>query len=112
MTTDRMTSQWVYDILRDIELKMFPHLSTMVVKTPEEFYFQLRQEGIGNGRKWRLSEFMTKSEVVQTVFMAYLAWIEHEARELFLYKGEPIFSPHYDVDALVGLCKAKEFDVR
>lgn len=64
------------------------------------------------GRKWLLSEHMTKSEVVQTAMAAVLAIEEHEARELFLYKGQPIFGPHYDVEKLVGLCDYGALDAR
>lgn len=71
-----------------------------------------RDSLIGSGRKWRWSVHMTKSEIVQTAFMAYLAWVEHEARESFTYKGEKIFSPHFDVDYLALLCSAEKFDVR
>ena len=67
---------------------------------------------VANGRKWRISQFSTKSELVQTCFMAYLAWLEHEARENFTYKDEAIFGPHFDVEALVGLAKSNAHDVR
>ncbi len=56
------------------------------------------------GRKWRLSPHMLKSEVVQTALMAVLYAEEHEAREHFLYRGEAIFGPHYNVDRLLELC--------
>ena len=46
---------------------------------------------------------MTKSEFIQTVFKAVETAEEHEIRENFEYKGEPIFSPHYDVDKLLAL---------
>lgn len=55
------------------------------------------------GRKWVLSKWMTDGEVVQTVFMALMAAMEHEAREGFLYKGYAILDPHYDIDKLVAL---------
>jgi hypothetical protein len=55
------------------------------------------------GRKWYLSPHMTKSEFVQTALKAVLTALEHEARECFLYKGWPVFDPHYDVDKLLAL---------
>ena len=61
------------------------------------------ETALWKGRKWRLSEHMTKSEIVQTALMAVLAAEEHETREAFRYRGERIFSPHYDVDQLVEL---------
>lgn len=66
-----------------------------------------------SGRKWRLSEHMTKSEIVQTALMAVLAAEEHENREQFLYKGRAIFGPHFDVDGLHDICGREGFeDVR
>lgn len=53
-----------------------------------------------HGRKWMLSAFMTKSELVQTAFKAVITATEHEVRETFMYKGRRIFGPHFDVDAL------------
>ena len=63
-------------------------------------------------RKWILSEHMTKSEIVQTAFKACLTSMEHRTREHFLYKGERVYSPHYDVEALVDLCRSQRFDER
>lgn len=65
-----------------------------------------------SGRKWRLSEHMTKGEIVQTVFMACLAWEEHECREAFKYKSQPVFSPHYNIESLVKLCEQGQFEER
>lgn len=53
------------------------------------------------GRKWRLSEHMTPSEVVRTQFMAVMAVVEHEVRELFTYRGGAIFGPHIDIETLL-----------
>jgi hypothetical protein len=64
------------------------------------------------GRKWRLSLHMTKSEVVATAFKAVMTAVEHETREQFKYRGEAIFGPHHDVDALVDFCKAHKPDSR
>lgn len=51
-------------------------------------------------RKWMLSKWMTKSEIVLTAWKAVQSAIEHEAREQFTYKGARIFGPHICVDAL------------
>lgn len=51
-------------------------------------------------REWPLTPSMTKSEIVQTAFMAIMAAQEHETREAFKYKGKAIFGPHFDVDDL------------
>jgi hypothetical protein len=58
-----------------------------------------------NGRWWRLSKHMTAGEIVQTVFKATMTALEHEAREMFLYKGVPVLDPHYDIDKLVEFRK-------
>lgn len=82
----------------------------------DDLWLQYVDPSIGpeaNGRKWRISEHATKSEVVQTAFMAYLAWLEHEARETFRYRGEAIFGPHFDVDTLAVLAASStNYDVR
>jgi hypothetical protein len=64
------------------------------------------------GRKWFLSPFMSKSEVVQTALKAVLTALEHEARERFLYRGQPVFGPHFDVDRLADLCASSATDER
>lgn len=58
---------------------------------------------VQRGRKWFLSPYMTRSEVVQTAHMAVQAAVEHEAREDFRYRGEAVFGPHFDVETLVVL---------
>jgi hypothetical protein len=84
---------------------------------PHEGWIQIRDRmlpsEVQSGRKWRISDHMTKSEIVQTMLAATLAWFEHEVREAFTYRGENIFSPHYDVDQLLELrTSAQPFDVR
>lgn len=64
------------------------------------------------GRKWLLSEHMTKSEVVQTAFKAVMTAEEHETREKFLYKDKAIFGPHYDVDFLSDVVGMDVVDAR
>lgn len=54
-------------------------------------------------RKWPLSIHMTDGEIVQTAFKAVMTAMEHEVREMFRYRGESIFDPHYDVEKLVEL---------
>lgn len=62
-----------------------------------------------NGRKWWLSEFMVKSEVVQTALKAVLTAEEHEAREQFKYAGKAVFNPHINVDSLALVCDNLEY---
>jgi hypothetical protein len=63
-------------------------------------------------RKWQLSEHMTKSEFVQTAFKCCITSMEHRTREHFRYQGHAVFGPHFDIDALVSLCKIRAFDYR
>lgn len=70
------------------------------------------QHALQKGRKWFLSPHMTKSEVVQTALKAVLAWEEHEAREKFKYRGQAVFGPHLDVDALHEVVCKGRVDVR
>jgi hypothetical protein len=55
------------------------------------------------GRKWNLSRHMTRSEIIQTAFLAVMTAEEHEIRETFSYRGVPVFGPHLDVEALVEI---------
>jgi hypothetical protein len=46
------------------------------------------------GRKWYLSEFMTRDEVVKTAYVAIKAVIEHEIMESFKVDDKIVFNPH------------------
>jgi hypothetical protein len=54
-------------------------------------------------RKWQLSEWMTKTELVRTAFLAVVQAERHELEENFLYKGKAIFNSHLSADKLVEL---------
>lgn len=70
------------------------------------------QQALQKTRKWLLSKHMTPSEVVQTCFKLVMTSLEHEAREKFTYKGCRVYGPHFDVEALVDLCRDKRLDYR
>ncbi len=53
-----------------------------------------------SGRKWILSYHMTDDEIVATALKATLTAVEHEAREQFKWKEQPIFRPHYNIHEL------------
>lgn len=55
------------------------------------------EEGWGYGGKAYLSEHMTDSEVVQTIFGLFKAYEEHETREGFHYADKRVFGPHLDI---------------
>jgi len=63
-------------------------------------------------RKWTVSRYSTKSEIVQTAFKAAMSAVEHELRENFRYRDHPVFSPHFNVDAMVTLCEERKYDIR
>lgn len=51
-------------------------------------------------RKWFLSLYMTKDEIVGTAMKCVLTAVEHEAREQFFYRNRAIYGPHISVDAM------------
>lgn len=61
---------------------------------------------------WRLAPWMTKSEIVHSVFKCCLASVEHRIRESFQYKGERVYGPHFDVDSLHELASQRRLDLR
>ena len=63
-------------------------------------------------RKWRLSKFMTDSEIVQTAFAAVRAAEEHETREHFRLDETPIFGPHFSVESMLEFARTANYDVR
>ena len=105
-------------VLQDVECGAWE----MYLGGARETYLQVRQWGKCNvtddpyevvGRKWRLSSYMTRSEIVQTALKAVLTAEEHEVRERFKYRGVSIFGPHYDVDKLWELRAGEDaLDVR
>lgn len=83
------------------------------------FYFQIEAErldtftgepGTGRGGKAYLSENATDSELIQTLFGLYNAYLHHEARETFQWRGRRVFGPHIDVAAHWEI--AERYDAR
>jgi hypothetical protein len=56
-------------------------------------------------RRWLLSHWMSKDEVVGTAFKCIMTSMEHRAREWFLYNKRPIFGPHQDIENLWANCE-------
>lgn len=67
-------------------------------------------EGWGYSGKRYVTKHMSKSEFVALCMGTVLALEEHEAREMFRYRGRRVFGPHIDVDALWEV--ARRIDVR
>ena len=83
------------------------------------YYFQIAcerpdtftgQVGEGRGGKAYLSRHATDSELVQAAFGLYRAYVEHEARETFLWRGRRVFGPHISTAALWEV--AERYDAR
>lgn len=95
----------------------YPGFSFKIVQNKQEIFLQVVcLNGVNNetgepeswtGRKWRLSRHMTNSEVVQTAFKAILTALEHEARELFRYRGVPVLHGHFDMEQIATLMQNK-----
>lgn len=105
-----MTAAQQRAIMDHVAINMMPGwIVRYIAKFKAESYLQVQcyscTDGTlqWSGRKWRLSYHMTATELVNTAFKAYLAALEHEYREQFLYRGTAIYNPHRDVDALVEL---------
>lgn len=60
-------------------------------------------------RRWFLSPSMGESEIVQTAFKCIMTSAEHRVREWFKWNGQPVFNPHFDVNALHQLCVEGKF---
>lgn len=71
-----------------------------------------KEPSLQKTRKWILSEHAVKSEIVQTAFKCVLTSMEHRAREGFLYRGERVYGPHFDVEALVEIARSRRLDYR
>lgn len=72
-----LTIPLIHNIVKDIKCKGF---SIEISDDSGRPIMQIKQ-GKWKGRKWFLSPHMCKSEVVQTAFMAIMAYNEHELRE-------------------------------
>lgn len=49
-----------------------------------------------------LKEEQTNSDIIRAVLAACVRWLEHEAREEFKYKNQPVLSPHIDLEAVAA----------
>lgn len=56
-----------------------------------------------SSRKWLLSFHMTDDEIISTALKATLTAVEHETREQFKWRKQPIYRPHYSIYELHAL---------
>lgn len=108
------TKDQIQEILSEVK---YGNMEFHVGQKDNTLFLQLRWNGVDtytnaaerqHSRKWQLSEYMTKNEIIQTAFKACLTAEEHECRERFRYKNKSIFGPHFDVDTLAEICSKKE----
>ena len=57
--------------------------------------------GLGKGGKAYISEHASDDEIVKKIMGLCLAYVEHETRESFYYKGKRVFGPHISLAALM-----------
>lgn len=60
---------------------------------------------VWKGRPWRISLYATDTEIVWTCFKAVLTALEHEARELFKFKGVAVADSHVNIHNLADFIK-------
>lgn len=65
-------------------------------------------DGPWTGRKWLLSPYMVRSEIIRTAYKAVIAAEEHEIQEKFKYRDCTVMGPHMHMDELVELIQAKK----
>jgi len=56
-----------------------------------------------HGRKWYLSQFMIRDEVIKTAYAAFEAAVKHEVMEGFKYDNVVLFNPHISYLSLMGV---------
>ena len=105
-----MTKSELEDILKDVTYRDWQFV---VQEKGDGFLMQIRfmapdatKPGsppvLQTCRKWYVSSFACKAEVVRTAYKAVEAAVLHEAQEEFLYRGSAIYNPHLDPDTLTG----------
>lgn len=106
-TQPELTHRNVCDIVSVVDYKDW----TFRVGLMEEgFFLQVRfwekdidtqEPALQSGRKWYISRFATKSEIVFTCLAAVKMAELHELHERFTYKGKRLVDPHVDVESLI-----------
>lgn len=78
-------------------------LPYLQIECPEGFDTTTGEPMSWRGRKWKLSFYMTDTELVNTVWAAVQRALLHEACELFKFREVAIFDRHINVHRLVEL---------
>lgn len=93
---------WTFRVSTSTESRFW----MQVVFFVDDVRSQTGRQVMQHGRKWFLSEHMTRSEVVLTVFKALLTAEEHECRERFTYRGQRVCGPHMDLARVAELMES------
>lgn len=122
LNSDALAKRMNFDRFESIIDKItFPNMVFRTGTLGEGYFVQVQSiaacDAIGadkdwRGRKWYLSAYSTKSEVVQTCLKAVITFLEHEARESFKYKGQAVFRPHFDVEELCAFAACAKPEIR
>lgn len=56
-----------------------------------------------HGRKFYLSDHMTKDEIVKTAYLAFKLAVEHEVMESFKVNNIILFNPHINFEELLSI---------
>lgn len=105
----RWTAAALTRVLADVQ---FDHARFLVGADPEQAPWLQIEATVQDrtdvrtmsGRRWPIAADATVGEVVQTALKAALAWQEHETRERFRWRGQPVFSPHHEPGGLHAQC--------
>ena len=63
-------------------------------------------------RKWYVSKYSTKTEVIRTAWLAVQQAVMHEVAESFLYNNVRLFDPHTDYVSLTEYMIDAKQDIR
>ena len=120
MSQRKFTMKEIQDLLKKV---VFMDRKFLVMKKGDGFLLQMSymeldvdepEKGVceQKTRKWYVSPFSTETEIIESCWAMVCRSQMHVAGEHFTYKGRRIYSPHFDVNARVGLCDDKRFDGR
>lgn len=102
-----MTLEKANSIINYISYPEYNFIATMDGRGEMYLQGEYSEKDINSGimcrqytRRWFISPYMTKSELVQTALKLILTSMEHRAREHFKYRDRLVFGPHFNVDDL------------
>ncbi|MBM3735833.1 MAG: hypothetical protein FJW39_08615 [Acidobacteria bacterium] len=97
--TDPLTLEVVLALLSEVE---FPGVRFTAEPALDGFFVRVLGPDKMEGRNWWIPATISRSDLIRTAFKAAITWTEHEAREMFRFRGDTVFGPHIDVERLRG----------